>query len=279
MGVHSCGRDGDRPARRHDACFQGRTALLLLRWRPRRRDVRSQAARALERPARRRPAGHAFPEDLKPTRNPFRHSAGSLRQRRQHGVAHLDRANFLHSGLEYVRGAITIRQHRAHGAFDHGRPRRRARTSSAAACAADRIAAKRIGDVPAGDVRRRAVHRLVQARDCLRRSRRTAACRSNPVSIAAASDRMSPNTLPAPRSRRTASARASTAIAAASTIHVGELHVGILRLQTSMTAICAKAAIVSSTLALSTEHSLPAPCLLRRAKRRRARCARSPASE
>src|ERR1051326_4172253 len=64
MGVHPARRDGDRAAGRELAPVRSRSALLRGRRAAGRRAVRCQAARTLERAARRRAARHAVPEAL-----------------------------------------------------------------------------------------------------------------------------------------------------------------------------------------------------------------------
>ena len=133
---------------------------------------------------------------------------------------------------------------------------------------------QRIGDSLAGDVRRAAVAGLVRGLVVRAFERgRQAACRSEPVSIAASSDRMSPNMLPvtitsnffgaaapaaSPRCPRTCGRARRPGICAATSVTTSFQNWK-----------------VSSTLALST--LVTACCACAPPRTRRGRCARSPA--
>ncbi len=90
-----------------------------------------------------------------------------------HRIAHLARADLARPRLEDIRGAEAFGEHAADGADAHDPPDPAGRTRGAASCAIDRMAAERIGDVLAGDIRRRAMHRLVQALAVIAPSRLT----------------------------------------------------------------------------------------------------------
>ena len=112
-----------------------------------------------------------------------------------HGVAHGLGAEPGRPRLHDVRRCAALGQHLPHRALDQRRLGLLLE-GMAQHHGGREDGGERVGHVLAGDVGRRAVHRLVQALAARRSSEAEGSMPIEPVSIAAASDRMSPNMLP-----------------------------------------------------------------------------------